>query len=231
MVNLLGLFVLLLPKDPVLKLNGAYGRISLGKILLLSLYFSWHAGKLVHLLWIQQHKNRKDETLHFQNGFLWLNECLSIAIVIFECRVAHLLALIRHCWKFLHEQNEESQLQTQGSLKAESWSKHLVWRSMLFLKVKYKVFGIFLKNLHVFLTTCLWWWSYENPWEETKKISPFYSAFMHHFIDLRSSYWRLHDSELCKMLCEITWVKSLWLNVWPSRKHLNSHFVAVATYK
>lgn len=49
-VNPSGLFFLFLPKVPVLKWNGAYSRISLGKILLLSLDFYWHAGKLVSLL-------------------------------------------------------------------------------------------------------------------------------------------------------------------------------------
>ena len=51
--------------------------------------------------------------------------------------------------KILHEQSKMSQ--TQGWLKAERWSKHLVWKFTLFQKdKKYKTFGIFLNNLHVF---------------------------------------------------------------------------------
>lgn len=43
-------FTLFLPKDPILKWNGACSKFSLGKILLLSLDFYWHAGKLTSLL-------------------------------------------------------------------------------------------------------------------------------------------------------------------------------------
>lgn len=196
-----------LPKCPILKWNCAFGRIPLRNILLLSLDFmqgNWWLCFRFNNIYIK--KENMELTIF---GIDYVGYMDASVLPQWYLNVA-LLVLKRSAEKYAWEKNEGYLVKDWGWTKQCKITKDFgVKTRMLFQKGKknkYKYRNI--RTYMSFLTT------FSMKWKKIKKYSCSI-LFLHSASQPLDPAPEVCVTSFCKMLCEITWVKSLWMTMLP----------------